>query len=96
MTFINWKMNLAGAILSLSAAGIANTALIGTALAEGRDPAEKAGYEAALRSAGEAAPHLGYRAQVIEGRNAYVQAPSTMNVEPYIQRSIEQNARSTR
>ena len=91
MTTFNWKLTLTAAVLSLSAAGLVNSAM-----AEGRDPVEKAGYESALRSASEARANGGAGAPVIEGRNAYVQQPSTQNVEPYIQRSIEQNARSTR
>ncbi|MPT24430.1 hypothetical protein [Ancylobacter polymorphus] len=91
MTKINWKMTLTAAVLSLSAAGLVNTAL-----ADGRDPAEKAGYDAAVRSSSEARANGGVAGPVIEGRNAYVQQPSTQNVEPYIQRQIEQNARSTR
>ncbi|TCK28127.1 hypothetical protein EV667_2123 [Ancylobacter aquaticus] len=91
MTAINWKMTLTAAVLSLSAAGLVNTAL-----AEGRDPVEKAGYDAAVRSASEARANGGAGAPVIEGRNTYIQQPSTQNVEPYIQRQIEQNARSTR
>lgn len=91
MTKFNWKMTLTATVLSLSAAGLVNTAL-----AEGRDPVEKAGYDAAVRSASEARVNGGAGAPVIEGRNVYVQKPSTANVEPYIQRSIEQNARSTR
>ncbi|GLK70128.1 hypothetical protein KHC23_22275 [Ancylobacter dichloromethanicus] len=91
MRAINWKMIFAATVLSLSAAGFANTAL-----AEGRDPVEKAGYEATIRSASEANANGRTGAPLIEGRNAYVQQPSTQNVEPYIQRSIEQNARSTR
>ncbi|WP_428031439.1 hypothetical protein [Ancylobacter sp.] len=91
MTAINWKMTFTAAILSLSAAGLVNTAL-----ADGRDPAEKAGYDAAVRSASEANANGRPAAPLIEGRNTYVQEPATQNVEPYIQRSIEQNARSTR
>ncbi len=91
MNAFNWKMICTAAVLSLSAAGLVNSAL-----ADGRDPAEKAGYDAAVRSASEATANGRAYAPVIEGRNAYVQQPSTMNVEPYIQRQIEQNARSTR
>lgn len=91
MTKFNWKMTLTATILSLSAAGLVNTAL-----ADGRDPVEKAGYDAAVRSSSEARTNGGATAPVVEGRNAYVSEPSTQNVEPYIQRQIEQNTRSTR
>lgn len=63
MTTFNWKMTLAATVLSLSAAGLVNTAL-----ADGRDPAEKAGYDAALRSASEARATGGAGAPVIEGQ----------------------------
>lgn len=91
MTKFNWKMTLTATVLSLSAAGLVNSAF-----ADGRDPVEKAGYEATVRSASEARANGGAGAPVIEGRNTYVQQPATQNVEPYIQRQIEQNARSTR
>ncbi|MDQ0346082.1 hypothetical protein [Ancylobacter vacuolatus] len=91
MTKFNWKMTLTATVLSLSAAGLVNSAS-----ADGRDPVEKAGYEATVRSASEARANGGAGAPVIEGRNTYVQQPATQNVEPYIQRQIEQNARSTR
>lgn len=91
MNAFNWKMLFTATILSLSAAGLVNSAL-----ADGRDAQEKAGYDAAVRSASEARADGSYNARVVEGRNAYVGTPSTQNVEPYIQRSIEQNARSTR
>ena len=91
MNTFNWKMLFTATILSVSAAGLVNSAL-----ADGRDPAEKAGHESAVRSANEARATGSVAAPIVEGRNAYVGTSSTMNVEPYIQRSIEQNARSTR
>jgi len=65
-------------------------ALTGSAYAADFDRAEREAWMATVRSQSfEAAP-------VVEGRNAALVAPTLGGVEPYIVRSIEQNARSSR
>lgn len=91
MNAFNWKMTLTATALSLAATGLATTAL-----ADARDPAEKAGYEAAVRSASEANANGRAYTPVIEGRNAYVDERPAAPLEPYIRQSIEMNQRSAR
>lgn len=65
--------------------------LTGSAYAGDFDRAERDAWRATvLNQSFEAAP------VITEGRNAAVSAPMLGHVEPYIQQSIEQNARSSR
>ncbi|MBS9478482.1 hypothetical protein [Ancylobacter radicis] len=91
MNAFNWKMTVTATILSLVAAGVANTAL-----AEGARSAEKTGYEAAARGASEPKAAGQPGAPLVEGRNASVNVPPAPPLETYIRRSIEMDKRSNR
>lgn len=87
MSNFNWKMTLTATVLSLVAAGIANTAL-----ASGQASGSNTGYEVTRtqRSAQTSMP----RAPVVEGRNAYVNEGRSAQLETYIIRQIEKDKRS--
>lgn len=74
--------SVAAVLLGLMAVSAAN--------AEARDPNEKA-----LQIQSQpGTPVYAQPAPVIEGRNVYAAPQQLPNVEPYIERSVEQNARS--
>lgn len=70
---------------------VAFAALTGSAYAGDFDHADREAWLATVRSQSiEAAP------VIAEGRNAATSVPMLGNVEPYIEQSIEQDARSSR
>lgn len=80
------------------AVALTGTAIV-PAIAEPRDPSELSGFSDAIRSAsearrGELPPSPFVEGPLMEGRNATVSQPSaTINVEPYIARTIERSQR---
>lgn len=87
MSTVNWKMTLTATVLSLAAAGIANTAL-----ASGQASAPATGYEAGRTPPGSTLSTP--RAPIVEGRNAYVNERGPAQLETYIIRQIEKDKRA--
>lgn len=89
MSNFSWKMTLTATVLSLVAAGIANTAL-----ASGQASGSNTGYEVTRTAPG--AQTSMPRAPIVEGRNVYVDERPPVQIEAYIRRSIEMDKRSSR